>query len=283
MSTATDRSISLIAACSAISTSNFSKGTGVYYIPNFVTDAEEGYLIQKIQNSPHKSWRQLRNRRLQLWGGEITQKNVLLASDLPSIVTSYPDLITRLKDTGAFDGSPHGQPNHIILNEYLPGQGIMPHEDGPAYHPVVATLSLGTHTVFHYYRYAPNADEKPSNAPENDQPSSTEVHGRRVDPTPVLTILLEPRSLVITTDALYGSHLHGICDVKEDSFILTSSGRPHLRNSNVELDNWHLLADEEIKGVIEKGEALPRGIRYSLTCRDVAHVLRTGKLLGAKR
>ena len=34
--------------------------------------------------------------------------------------------------------------NHILINEYLPGQGIMAHTDGPAYSPVVATISTGS-------------------------------------------------------------------------------------------------------------------------------------------
>jgi hypothetical protein len=54
-----------------------------------------------------------------------------------------PNLTARLRDLGVFTSSPHGQPNHIILNEveistylaspladsrfsqYLAGQGIM--------------------------------------------------------------------------------------------------------------------------------------------------------------
>ncbi|CAI5937384.1 unnamed protein product, partial [Closterium sp. NIES-65] len=33
--------------------------------------------------------------------------------------------------------------NHVLVNEYHEGQGIMPHQDGPAYFPCVAILSLG--------------------------------------------------------------------------------------------------------------------------------------------
>jgi len=51
-----------------------------------------------------------------------------------------PNIISRVKETGAFDHSPHQEPNHVIMNEvkcliiagtaltesqYLPGQGIM--------------------------------------------------------------------------------------------------------------------------------------------------------------
>ena len=35
------------------------------------------------------------------------------------------------------------RPNHILLNEYLPGQGIIPHIDGDLFYPTIATVSLG--------------------------------------------------------------------------------------------------------------------------------------------
>ncbi|KAL1742063.1 hypothetical protein HDZ31DRAFT_44085 [Schizophyllum fasciatum] len=264
-------------------TTAFPKGTGVYYIPNFVTAEEEAYLLRKIQESPTQNWKQLKKRRFVCMDiFAITAKNVLLAKELPVFVSSYPDIISRLKATGAFEGSPHGQPNHIIMNEYLPGQGIMPHEDGPAYHPVVATISLGGHAVFHYYRYAPDASTDGEPAPEGNYDSPAHAsHGRRIDPKPVLTVLLEPRSVVITTGTLYKTHLHGIRDITEDAFAPAApNGEPRLPDLDVELDNWALLADEETKAAIENGHTLPRATRYSLTCRDVAHVLKTGKLLG---
>ncbi|KAL1757960.1 hypothetical protein FB107DRAFT_208045 [Schizophyllum commune] len=258
---------------------SFPEGTGVYYIPNFVTVHEKEYLIRKIQESPMQSWKQLKNRRLQLWGGEITPKNVLLARELPAFVTSYPDIISRLKASEAFEGSPHGQPNHIIMNEYLPGQGIMPHEDGPAYHPVVATISLGGHAIFHYFRYAPEGEGDAEDAEGAKEPS-TSNHGRRIDPRPVLTVLLEPRSVVITTGTLYKTHLHGIRDITEDVFApANSDSKPRLPDLDVELDNWELLADDDLKKAISEGKTIPRTTRYSLTCRDVARVASAGKLL----
>ena len=74
-------------------------------------------------------------------------KNTLVPQAMPSFLTTYPDLMGRLSGTSAFTSSPHQRPNHVIMNEYLPGQGIMPHEDGPSYHPVVATISLGSHAA----------------------------------------------------------------------------------------------------------------------------------------
>lgn len=43
-------------------------------------------------------------------------------------------------------------PNHVLVNEYNAGQGIMPHTDGPAFHPLIATLSLGSHTLLDFYK-----------------------------------------------------------------------------------------------------------------------------------
>ena len=39
----------------------------------------------------------------------------------------------------------------MLVNEYLAGQGILPHEDGAAYWPVVGTVSLGGVVVLDVY------------------------------------------------------------------------------------------------------------------------------------
>ncbi|KAI0697800.1 hypothetical protein BC835DRAFT_1405596 [Cytidiella melzeri] len=234
-----------------------------YYIPNFITEDEEKYLIRKITESPLPRWKSLHNR------GELTVKNVLLPQSFPPYMTDYPDIIGRIKSTGLFSASPHGGPNHVILNEYLAGQGIMPHEDGPSYHPVVATLSLGSHAVFHYYRYIP-ADIARSNEVEPEEGGK----GRSIDNTPVMSVLLEPRSLVITTQDLYTAHLHGIDDVEVDVFPAPASGLqvpPAFRMANIDL-----ISDAGMKAAVTNGGTLERRVRYSLTCRDVERVVSRG-------
>ncbi|PIL25809.1 hypothetical protein GSI_11562 [Ganoderma sinense ZZ0214-1] len=215
-----------------------------YYIPEFITEDEEEYLIRK--------------KHLSLGGSGY----------------KIADIIGRIRALGVFKDSAHGEPNHIIMNEYAPGQGIMPHEDGPAYHPVVATLSLGSHAVFNYYRYKPDTDASPLpgvqiSAP-NEPISST---GRPIDPTPVLAVLLEPRSLVITTSALYVSHLHGIDGLLEDKF--EEDGRPPQER----IANYDLLRGAAERAAIANGSILERGLRYSLTCRDVEKVAAMGGAL----
>lgn len=90
-----------------------------------------------------------------------------------------------------FEIAPHGAPNHCLVNEYLPGQGILPHEDGPAYHPVVATVSLGSSAVLDLY--LKGNTEKPR-----------------------ARVLQEKRSLLITTGEMYYGWLHGISELEID-------------------------------------------------------------------
>lgn len=229
---------------------------------------EERYLIRKITETPQQKWKQLANRRLQVWGGEITSKNVLFTQAMPPFLGLYPDIITRLKDTGVFASSSHGAPNHVILNEYLPGQGIMPHEDGPSYYPVVATISLGSHSVFHYYQYNPADDRLPDR-------TRTPPHegGRSIDPRPVLTLFLEPRSLVISKGPMYTSHLHGIRETSKDRIFRGDDNMPPtLADLNVDIANWDMLSGREAKKAMQEGGVLQRGVRYSLTCRDVERI-----------
>ncbi|OJA13932.1 hypothetical protein AZE42_01334 [Rhizopogon vesiculosus] len=235
--------------------------SAIYYIPNFISEDEEQYLLRKIEDSPKQKWKKLNNRRLQLWGGEVLQKNVLFRHDLPPFLNHYPDVLGRLQFTGAFDQSPHKGPNHVILNEYRPGQGIMPHEDGPSYHPVVATISLGSHTAFHYYRYKDNESVN----------GDSGAMGRSVEPTPSLSLILEPRSVVVTTGELYTMHLHGIDEVDADTFV--GDGFLLLPNGSQSLImNHHMIQDKSIAQIIESGGIIERTTRHSLTCRDVEKV-----------
>ena len=139
-----------------------------------------------------------------------------------------------------FSNSPHGGPNHCLINEYQPGQGIHPHEDGNAYYPVVATVSLGSHIVL---------DVRSKGGANNA--------GWR--------ILQEPRSLLITTGELYTECLHGIDGVKVDEDVTSET-----------ITNWDLLGDKEPFRV---GSA-ERETRTSLTFRDVKKVQKLGNAFG---
>ncbi|KAF9421928.1 Alpha-ketoglutarate-dependent dioxygenase alkB 6 [Podila epigama] len=110
----------------------------IFYLPEFITALEEQALIAKVLQAPKPKWVQLKNRRLQNWGGIVTGQG-MIAEPLPAWLSN---LFPRFRETGVFNGLHRTMqdPNHCLVNEYLPGQGILPHKDGPAYLPTVATL-----------------------------------------------------------------------------------------------------------------------------------------------
>ncbi|XP_034648171.1 alpha-ketoglutarate-dependent dioxygenase alkB homolog 6 isoform X2 [Trachemys scripta elegans] len=95
----------------------------VYYVPNFISKSEETYLLHQVYAAPKPKWTQLSGRKLQNWGG-LPHAKGMVPEKLPTWLQSYAEKISSL---GAFGGK---LANHVLVNEYLPGQGIM--SDMPA-------------------------------------------------------------------------------------------------------------------------------------------------------
>ncbi|KAJ8308769.1 hypothetical protein KUTeg_013643, partial [Tegillarca granosa] len=138
------------------------------------------------------------HRKLQNWGG-LPHPKGMVAEDLPPWLKVYADKIAAL---GIFEDK---VPNHVLVNEYEAGQGIMPHEDGPLFYPTVSTVSLGSHTLLDFYHHIKEGQT------ENNEEKSTSFDDRYFS-----SLLLEPRSLVLLCDDMYKVHLHGISERKED-------------------------------------------------------------------
>lgn len=58
-----------------------------YYIPNFITEEQETYIIDKVNEAPKPKWCHLKNRRLQNWGG-IPHAKGLIPENIP-VVSNY--------------------------------------------------------------------------------------------------------------------------------------------------------------------------------------------------
>ena len=56
----------------------------MYYIPEFITETEEAYLLKRIYDAPLPRWTQLSNRRLQNWGGDPHPKG-MIAEEMPEV------------------------------------------------------------------------------------------------------------------------------------------------------------------------------------------------------
>lgn len=54
----------------------------VFYIPDFISEAEEKLLYDKVYSAPKPKWVQLAHRRLQNWGG-LPHPKGMVQEDLP--------------------------------------------------------------------------------------------------------------------------------------------------------------------------------------------------------
>lgn len=139
----------------------------------------------------------------------------------------------------------------------------MPHEDGAAYYPLVATVSLGAPIVLDVYE----KHHPPKETPEINDRARISSNTQK----PVFRILQERRSLLITRGSMYTEYLHGIAEATRDE---------HLNEQSI--CNWGLLRDQEgfRRGWYE------RETRTSLTYRDVLKVAKMGntmKFLGGRK
>lgn len=161
-----------------------------YYIPDFITDVEEKLLIHNIEKTSTVRWTQLKNRRLINYGGVPTQKG-MIAEEIPAYLQTYLDKVNELSIFG------EAKANHILLNEYRAGQGIMSHFDGPTFYPTITTVSVGSHTVLEF------------NHPRSDD-------GEPATTGPAFKLLVQPRSLLILKDDLYHRYMHSISEITSD-------------------------------------------------------------------
>lgn len=211
-----------------------------YYIPDFISEDEESLLLQQVYAAPKPKWTQLSGRRLQNWGG-LPHPKGMLAERIPDWLQAHCDKISLL---GAFGGA---MANHVLVNEYKAGEGIMPHEDGPLYQPTVTTVSLGSHTLLDFYT--------PVGSLEGDAPLAEANRYR-------FSLLVRPRSLLILQEDLYQHFLHGIKSSSQD--MMTDK-----------------VLNLPAAGALP-GQTLTRGTRVSLTIRHVPKVMKAKLLLGRR-
>ncbi|XP_060114503.1 alpha-ketoglutarate-dependent dioxygenase alkB homolog 6 [Heteronotia binoei] len=218
-----------------------------YYIPDFITEAEEAHLLQQVYGAPKPKWTQLSGRRLQNWGG-LPHPKGMVSEKLPPWLQAYTDKVSSL---GVFGGK---LANHVLVNEYRPGEGIMPHEDGPLYFPTVTTINLGSHTLLDFYHPVSRGQQT-----EGGQGLASQTEEERH----FLSLLLKPRSLLVLREDMYLHYLHGIRFVTEDTVM-------------------EKVANLDACGS-ELGDMLCRGTRVSLTIRHVPKVLKTSIVLGRRK
>ena len=160
----------------------------------------------------------------------------MLAEDIPDWLQVQID---KVHDLGLFEADKKA--NHVLINEYLPGQGISPHLDGNLFHPIIATISLGSHTVLNYYEPLTEHDKH-----ESSQCPSLEQRLK-------FKLFVPQRSLILIQAQMFSHFLHGIEEIEEDN-----------------------LTDDKL--VVPKGQEMCNGQRKTRVSLTIRHVPKTRKI-----
>ena len=151
---------------------------GLTYRQNYITEAEEQELVSAVDT---ETWDMSWQRRRQIYGSSYGHSE-LAVRPIPAWGLS---LAKRLYGDGIGD-----RPfDHMLVNEYLPGQGIALHRDYEPYDRTVVSLSLLSDCVMDF---------------------------RRVGEPQRKSLLLNRRSLLILCDDARYKWQHGIARRKND-------------------------------------------------------------------
>ncbi len=150
--------------------------SGLQYIPDYISIEQEKQLIDIIDT---QNWLTDLKRRVQHYGYKYNYTARKITSD--HYIGTIPDWLLSICKKLLEDKIFKIIPDQVIINEYLPGQGISPHIDCiPCFAEVICSLSLISLCVMEFIR-----EEK-------------------------IPMLLEPRSLVILSSESRYHWKHGI-------------------------------------------------------------------------
>lgn len=113
---------------------------GLFITPNFLTPEEQQDCIRQVDANP-ELWLNDLSRRVQHHGWRYDYKARAITPDM--YLGHFPPYLQALArrvhdETGLFDRVPE----QVIINEYLPGQGIRSHIDHRGFGPAICTISL---------------------------------------------------------------------------------------------------------------------------------------------
>lgn len=117
--------------------------SGLSYVPEFISKDTSSHLLERIDT---ETWSNELKRRVQHYGYRYDYKARSISTEdrlgpLPSWLDQF---ISRHLHSSNFTE----RPDQIIVNEYLPGQGISAHIDCvPCFGDTIASLSLASATI----------------------------------------------------------------------------------------------------------------------------------------
>lgn len=112
---------------------------GAFSARDFVSPEIGSRLLAEVDANP---WRDDLKRRVQHYGWRYDYRARQVTQDLR--LGPLPDWLAPLAGAVGDEAGFAATPDQVIVNEYLPGQGIAAHVDCvPCFGPVIASLSLG--------------------------------------------------------------------------------------------------------------------------------------------
>ena len=252
---------------------NTPPGTTAYLLRDWCTSSEEEYLLGRVYHgsaSSKKKWTEVSGRRLQNLGGVVHPKGLI-----PTPVPEW--LAAQMAKVRASAGDLLPAPiNHVLVNEYQPGDGILPHQDGAAYYPAVAIVSLGCDAVM---RFAPRRDETSNETKTSLKDDDGSFRSLRSVSRP-FGVFLPRRSLLVFDGALYERYLHGIDAVREDVIDATVANRGDVAANDS--SKIRSRSDEDFAAAnVDAFPTLRRDrVRVSMTFRNVRVVRAALRLFG---
>jgi alkylated DNA repair dioxygenase AlkB len=119
---------------------------GLLLYPNFIDEAREKQLLDEIDS---QTWIVDYLRRLQYYGyrNELDKPYDLIPFPIP-----MPPLIYQLSSEIVEQKILLQQPDQVIINEYVPGEGIKPHKDRAYYENQICGVNLGSGCIMRFIK-----------------------------------------------------------------------------------------------------------------------------------
>ena len=161
---------------------------GLSYVADYITEEAQTWLLAKVDNG---LWLDDLKRRVQHYGFKYDYRKRKV--DMSMHVGQLPYWLERLSQKLHRDGYMPEIADQVIVNEYLPGQGISAHIDcEPCFKDTIVSMSLASSCIMYFTN--------------------------KLDHTLKIPVLLEPRSIVVLTGHARYEWLHSITARRYDEW-----------------------------------------------------------------
>lgn len=118
--------------------------SGLFYYPGIVPTELSELVLSDLESGEYSHVTGPKSRRVRHYGFEYNYRSGTSKKEIEPI----PELYQRLAELVPLDFTP----NQVIINEYMPGQGIGAHIDAKYFGPVIACFTFGSGATMEFSR-----------------------------------------------------------------------------------------------------------------------------------